>query len=281
LERHKKQNRMKRFIHFALITSLLLPLKSLIAQANLWSDNFETYTGTGSIPTDFGGGMRVYSTHGTSNSKALCIQFSPFKSADSTITPAFGPIVQGTNFTFDYRFVAYIAGTAFNGYTINTDKVEVFAAVEGSTNFGLPIFTINSSNHISALDFASKSVDLSAFAGQNIQLKLKGVRGNSSDFWLDVDNFVVTTGANSIQQSNIPEFSVFPNPASDGIVNLQLSEPMPGAKLELLNMLGTVVLKKTLQSTKIDLEVEHLPRGVYYIKLDNGKKQALRKLVLR
>ena len=272
---------MKRFIHITSILFMLALFNQLQAQTNIWSDNFESYEGTGSIPTSFGGGMRVYSVHGTSNSKALCIQFSPFKSVDSTITPSFGPIAPGSSFTFDYRFVSYIAGTAFNGYTINTDKVEVFAAVEGSSNFGLPIFTINSGNHVSALEFANKSVDLSAFAGQNIQLKIKGVRGNSSDFWLDMDNFIITSGTAGIGSNSIPEFKIFPNPSTERVVTIQLSEPLHNGKLELHNMLGTTVLKKNVQGAKIELDVENLPRGVYYVKLDNGKKQALRKLVLR
>ena len=274
---------MKRFLQITSIFLMLTVLVSpLLAQTNIWSDNFESYNGTGSIPTNFGGGMKVYSVHGTSSSKALCIQFSPFKSSDSTITPAFGPIAPGSSFTFDYRFVSYIAGMAFNGYTINTDKVEVFAAVEGSTNFGSPLLTINSSNHVSALEFANKSVDLSAFAGQNINLKIKGVRGNSSDFWLDVDNFQVSSGTAGISSNNsVPEFNIYPNPSTERLVTIQLAEPMHGGKLELHNMLGTTVMRKNIQHSKVELDVEHLPRGVYYVKLDNGKKQALRKLVLR
>jgi hypothetical protein len=272
---------MKRLIRISLLSLILLPLHTVVAQNSIWSDNFESYAGTGSIPTNFGGGMRVYSNHGTSASKALTIQFSPFKTSDSTITTVIGPIVQGTNFTFDYRFVSYIAGAAFNGYTINTDKVEVFAAIDGSNNFGAPLLTINSSNHVSALEYASKSVDLSAFDGENIQIKIRGIRGNASDYWLDIDNFNIQTGSNSIGQNTIPEFSIYPNPSSEKIVSLQLSEPMHGGKLELHNMLGSVVLKKTINQTKIDLDVEHLPRGVYYVKLDNGKKQVLKKLVLR
>jgi hypothetical protein len=272
---------MKRLLRISLFSLILLPLHTVVAQNSIWSDNFESYPGTGSIPTNFGGGMRVYSNHGTSASKALTIQFSPFKISDSTITTVIGPIVQGTNFTFDYRFVSYIAGSAFNGYTINTDKVEVFAAIDGSNNFGAPLLTINSSNHVSALEFASKSVDLSAFEGENIQIKIKGVRGNSSDYWLDIDNLNVQSGANSIGQNTIPDFSLYPNPSTEKMVSLQLSEPMHGGKLELHNMLGTVVLKKNINQTKIDLDVEHLPRGIYYVKLDNGKKQVLKKLVLR
>jgi hypothetical protein len=278
---HENQNRMKRLIRISLLTLILLPLHTVVAQNSIWSDNFESYVGTGSIPTNFGGGMRVYSNHGTSASKALTIQFSPFKTSDSTITTTIGPIVQGTNFTFDYRFVSYIAGSAFNGYTINTDRVEVFAAIDGSNNFGTPLLTINSSNHISALEYASKSVDLSAFEGQNIQIKIRGIRGNSSDYWLDVDNFNVQTGSNSIDQNTIPDFSIYPNPSLEKMVSLQLSEPMFGGKLELLNMLGSVVFKKTINQTKIELDVEDLPRGVYYVKLDSGKKQILKKLVLR
>lgn len=267
-------------LHFlrTLIVSLFLS-STLLAQNILWSDNFETYEGTGSIPAGFGGGMRVYSTHGTSSSKALCIQFSPFKQSDSTITPLIGPIVDGSVFSFDYRFAAYAGGVAFNGYTLNSDAIEVFIAPEGG-NYGPAVLRIDASNHTSSLSFAQRTVNLDDYAGQSIRIKMKGVRGNSADYWFDTDNFQVSQ-ANSIERPAVNDLSVFPNPSSEPIVTVNFDVPVHSLQLEVLNMLGAVVMKKQVQGQKAELEVNHLPRGVYYVKADLGSKKIIRKLVLK
>jgi hypothetical protein len=273
-----KSNAMKlQFLRILIFT--LFFSNALLAQNILWSDNFETYEGTGSIPPGFGGGMRVYSTHGTSSSKALCIQFSPFKQSDSTITPLIGPIVDGSVFTFDYRFAAYVGGVAFNGYTLNSDAIEVFIAPEGG-EYGQAVLRIDASNHTSSLSFAQRSVNLDDYAGQSIRIKMKGVRGNSADYWFDTDNFQVSQ-ANSIERPTVNDLSVFPNPSSEPTVTVNFDVPVHSVNIEVLNMLGAVVMKKQVVGQKAELDVHHLPRGVYYVKADLGSKKIIRKLVLK
>lgn len=249
------------------------------AQGITWSDNFETYEGTGSIPATFGGGMRVYSTHGTGNSKALCIQFSSFKQTDSTITPLIGPIPAGSFFSFDYRFAAYVGGQAFNGYALNSDKVEVFVAADGQP-YGQPLLRIDASNHTPSIDFVQRNVDLSNFEGQSVRIKIRGQRGNPSDYFFDTDNFQVSL-SNSINTSSIPEFIVYPNPSEERFVMLQFPSPVKEVQVEVLNIVGAVVLRKSGQGQRIELDTEHLPKGVYYVKVGNGMKKQIKKLVLK
>lgn len=249
------------------------------SQGITWSDNFESYEGTGSIPPTFGGGMRVYSAHGTGNSKALCIQFSSFKQTDSTITPLIGPIPPGSFFNFDYRFAAYVAGQAFNGFALNSDKVEVFVAADGQT-FGQPLLSIDASNHSPTVDFSPRSVDLSNFEGQSIRIKIRGQRGNPADYFFDTDNFQVSQ-TNAINTSSIPDFIIYPNPSEDRMVMLQFPSPVKEIQVEVLNIVGAVVLKKTAQGQRIELDTEHLPKGIYYVKVGNRSKKQIKKLVLK
>lgn len=41
------------------------------------------------------------------------------------------------------------------------------------------------------MEFAPIEVDLSVFSGESVQIKLKGVRGDVADFWLDTDDYII------------------------------------------------------------------------------------------
>lgn len=266
------------FLVISLFSSLILS-----SQTNLYLDDFESYQGFGNIPTNFGGGMKVYATHGTSSSKGLCINFSQFVSKDSAITPASDILPAGCTFQFDYRYATYIGSFPGSGYDLTNDAFEVYAGIAGSGNFGSPLLTINASNHTTSLNFSSQSIDLSAFEGQSVQIKVKGIRGASNDFWLDTDNYkIVSDLTTSIckTQNAIDEILIYPNP-TNSVLNINLGTINNPTKVELLNMLGAIVLKKTIYSTTSQLNVEDLPKGIYYLKISGSDKNTLRKVVLK
>ncbi|MFM2285095.1 MAG: hypothetical protein RLZZ543_592, partial [Bacteroidota bacterium] len=103
-----------------------------------------------------------------------------------------------------------------------------------------------------------------------------------NDFWLDTDNFNIVsptvTAINTALQTE--EVNVFPNPAND-IVNIHTGTFSQPVKVEILNMLGAAVLKKTLHTSTSQLNVDELPRGIYYLRINQNGKEHLRKLVLR
>jgi len=267
-----------------LLVSFTLLSSSLTGQTVVWEDQFEATSGFGEIPAGYGGGMRVYATHGISNSKAICIQYSQFKQKDSTITTATSVVPPAATLTFDYRFVYYSGGFPTGGFDLTGDTYKVYITEASSSDFGSPVLTIDSSTHSTMLAFTAASIDLSAFSGQSVKIKFVGKSGApSDDYWLDMDNLKIVTGTstsvNPAKTRN--DFSLFPNPASDLAV-IQFNEPLVNARVELVNMLGASVFKKQVSGNKINLELEQLPRGVYYVKIqENSNKELIKKLILR
>lgn len=80
------------------------------------------------------------------------------------------------------------------------------------------------------------------------------------------------------------ELVVYPNP-THGIffLNIKNENPNPEAfKVKVLNLIGQTVVSKEIDSnreTQIDISV--LPKGFYYIRVEVGKQQMVKRLVLR
>ncbi len=95
-----------------------------------------------------------------------------------------------------------------------------------------------------------------------------------TDNWVTVDEFKVAS-----------DISVYPNPATNFLnVSYNLGTGNTGT-FELVNLVGSTVYKKNLteKDSKFNLNIEKLPKGVYFysIKNNNGKVLTTRKLVVR
>ncbi len=78
-------------------------------------------------------------------------------------------------------------------------------------------------------------------------------------------------------------FSVYPNPVSD-VLNVEWDTQLStkNLKLSVINELGQIVIsfQNVKQSTsKISLPVGDLPKGVYYLKIGNGKLSNAKKFI--
>jgi hypothetical protein len=271
---------MKHILSTFLLLSLFINI-SLKAQTVLWEENFESYQGFGDVPTGFTGDLRVYLGHGNPSGKGFSAQHSSFNSKDSSITPIISNVLANSFFTFDYRFIETYTGiTPTFDFSLNNESVQIYITEATSTDWGTPIFTINSSNDTAAIAFRQRSVNLAAFVGQNIKIKIRSNNPSNQDYWMDLDNLKVSSAdiSTSVPSNKTQEeFSFYPNPAND-IVTIQAAE---GAQLELVNMLGAVVIKKQITNSKYTFDVSQFPRGIYYIKIDNSGKSILRKLILK
>lgn len=95
-----------------------------------------------------------------------------------------------------------------------------------------------------------------------------------TDNWISIEEPKIAT-----------EISVFPNPATTHLnVSYNLGSGNNGS-FELVNLVGSAVYKKNLteRESKFNLNIEKLPKGVYFysIKNNNGKVLTTRKLVVR
>ncbi len=95
-----------------------------------------------------------------------------------------------------------------------------------------------------------------------------------TDSWVSVNEYKVAS-----------EISVYPNPATNYLnVSYNLGSGSNGT-FELVNLVGSTVYKKELveKDSKFNLNIEKLPKGVYFysIKNNTGKVLTTRKLVIR
>ena len=79
----------------------------------------------------------------------------------------------------------------------------------------------------------------------------------------------------SIDENFASKFSVYPNPTSK-LINISSTEQVD--RVDLFNPLGQIVLSKTNNVTK--LNVENLKQGLYVLKLYSGDKSVTKKIII-
>ena len=108
-----------------------------------------------------------------------------------------------------------------------------------------------------------------------VQLVLEG-RSNASaeNFWFDN---IVFHGSMGVNDQSTSQFSIYPNPASKGYVNI--SSKVSGAKnISIFDVLGKQVIKTTLNGERLDISA--LNSGIYILKIEQGKASTTKKLVV-
>lgn len=76
-------------------------------------------------------------------------------------------------------------------------------------------------------------------------------------------------------------FSVYPNPAVNGIINIHANQPLEsGINLEMINTSGAIVRKAELVSEFSTFDLNDLAEGVYFIKIYTSKNQYIDKIAL-
>lgn len=100
------------------------------------------------------------------------------------------------------------------------------------------------------------------------------------ELWALTDTSIVTSGIRQVTANTA--FSMYPNP-SDGQVTLQLKNMTGIAEVQVCDMTGRKVYGQTLPAgvaTNV-LQLGHLPKGVYILRLQQGTAWASERLVVR
>ena len=151
-----------------------------------YAQNFESGL---TLPLGWGGTMSVIANHGTSASNGLTYELWSSATSGNATTPCFGNIPSPCFLEFDYRIVNWSSYPATATTLGATDKIEIQISTDNGATY-TTIYTINQSNHVTSTSFATKSIDLSAYAGQNAKFKYLLTWG-AGDYYVDVDNFHV------------------------------------------------------------------------------------------
>ncbi|MBN2891985.1 MAG: choice-of-anchor J domain-containing protein [Bacteroidales bacterium] len=152
---------------------------------------FEDFEGLSfSLPDDWqGNSFLTVDEHGVDESTGLCIDLWSSTPTGNIITMPLTGITTATELTFDYRIVDYTSYPT-TPTVLGDDKIEIIISIDGGNTWEEPIYTINSSNHITSLDFAKISIDLAEYENEDIMIKILATWA-AGDFFFDVDNFSV------------------------------------------------------------------------------------------
>ena len=157
---------------------------------------------------------------------------------------------------------------------------------------------LNQTTSHTSVRFYEMPVTIVARSGSKEKSFVVDHRYSGQEFWLNpefkVDTILIdpklwilskTKTSAKVSTSSISnELKIYPNPAPRAF-NISLKNPTDKKlNIQMLNMLGQVVYRKELQTAGndelINIQITHLPRGIYWLKLNSyGKVQVLKKIV--
>ncbi len=109
-----------------------------------------------------------------------------------------------------------------------------------------------------------------------VQLVIEGRNNAATEtFWFDNVMYLSAIGVNEQIQS---QFSVFPNPATNGYVNI-ISKVGGVKTISIFDVLGKQVVRTTLMGDRLD--ISKLKSGVYILKIEQGNASTTKKLVIK
>lgn len=123
-------------------------------------------------------------------------------------------------------------------------------------------------------DFITKSVNLSSYANETIKVRFRAVRGNGWEGDIAIDNILVKTIHTAISDDI---YKVYPNPIKGDMLyvkNIDLEHP---STYQISNMFGQAFSAGTLTNNAIDFS--SLPSGTYLLRLTNGKRSVVKKII--
>jgi len=143
--------------------------------------------------------------------------------------------------------------------------------VEGSVfqNNGLPLYDGRQ------LEWIKENIDLTDYLGQNIKLRFS----LTSDGWVNADGFYaddievlkITNVGLENQNKNSNHFHVYPNPAQDKLTIVSGATTQNETNTIIItDALGKVVKQKTSNENKIQILLNDLPNGVYFLQITNA-----------
>jgi len=88
---------------------------------------------------------------------------------------------------------------------------------------------------------------------------------------------VICTGINEVQ-NNI-SFSLSPNPASGTFTLQSTNQQFSNSTIIILNTIGEKIQEQKLIAEKTEIDLSHHPKGIYFVKVMQGNKMAVSKIV--
>lgn len=122
-----------------------------------------------------------------------------------------------------------------------------------------------------AADWRKERINLNPYLGNHVLLRFVGINGYGNNLYLDNINIGLPIMTNTAQIPNVEMIKVYPTPTKD-YLTLELLENSQDVQLEIVDVNGRVVLSQQYQAqAKIEVLVEHLITGIYFVKIESSR----------
>ncbi len=244
---------------------LLIPFFSK-AQVYPFDEGFHGVV-SGTLPSGWSGDMKVQADHGLNDLKGMTADIGGNDALDSAITPWVGPLDNSTEFYFWYRIVDQFIYPSTEKHLNGKDLFTISYSTDSVTYTTL--YTIDSSNHQSSLNFKKVIFPITNLGGQVVKFKFWAKHGGGGSYFFDVDSIKVRestgTGVSGLEPDNL--VAVYPNPCPNGTnVLLQIIGNKP-EEFVLMDINGKMIYKKEIiGSGELLMPTSDLAAGMYFIR---------------
>ncbi|MFO7873967.1 MAG: choice-of-anchor J domain-containing protein [Bacteroidales bacterium] len=98
-------------------------------------------------------------------------------------------------------------------------------------------------------------------------------------FFSDISAFEYTVSTTAIEESELIDITVYPNPASDVLrINKATGQV---AEVRVMDVMGNEVLRQQMKGASLELEVLHLHSGVYILRIEEDGKPVIVKFTIK
>jgi uncharacterized delta-60 repeat protein len=125
---------------------------------------------------------------------------------------------------------------------------------------------------------ADGKIVVGGYANNNGRYNFALIRYKGDGTGVNAKNNYTTAGENKESNSNPTNIYLSPNPVKD-VLYVQRLNPLTSKTISLIDNNGKVVQKITTSNSSYSFNVQHLPVGIYFIRIDDKKKIATLKFV--
>ncbi|WP_367392566.1 T9SS type A sorting domain-containing protein [Lewinella sp. LCG006] len=186
------------------------------------------------------------------------------------------------------------ASASYAGDGVSGDRLQILVSTDCAATFdivwdaaGNDLNTAPASEPFyipSASHWVTETIDLSAYAGQQINVQFKAISAWGNNLFLD--NINVSDVVATEELTEVTEISLFPNPVKDMMkVNFELSEATQ-LQVEVFNATGQRVQQLGVANygagrNQLDIDAAQLSSGMYFLRMFNADRELSRRFIVQ
>jgi len=176
-------------------------------------------------------------------------------------------------------------GNSYHWYGANIDLASL--SIKITTDNGVNYTNLYTKTGISSNSWVSKIIDLSAYNGQIIKLKIAGVTGDGFASDMAIDNFSLTAEVDTtlgVEDEILNAFKLYPNPVNNNLVKISLPNTIQKATITISNTLGQKVYSEKVSDIYNNIHTintHSFKTGIYFVTVNTDKGKATKKLLIQ